>query len=73
MEDKPEKGQGEEGQKRTAQHADTRETGLGTHDPRVEHGTCECVSLKREGSLFKLVKSAQSSSPLSASRCSLSG
>lgn len=56
MEDKLEKGQGEEGQKETTQHADIGETGLGTYSPGVEHETPECVSLKWEGSLFKLVK-----------------
>lgn len=56
MEDKQEKGQGEEGQKETTQHADIGETGLGTYGPGVDHETPECVSLKWEGSLFKLVK-----------------
>lgn len=59
MDDKPEKRRGrgrEEGQKETAQHADIGEMGLGTYDPGVEHETPECVSLKWEGSLFKLVK-----------------
>lgn len=32
------------------------EMGLGETDPEVEHGALECVSLKWEGSLFKLVK-----------------
>lgn len=56
MEDKPEKGQGEEGQKETSQHADIGEPSLGTYDLGVEYGTPDCVSLKWEGSLFKLVK-----------------
>lgn len=50
-----------------------RRMGLGAHAPGVECRPLECVRLKWEGSLFKLVKRAQSSSPLNVSGCSLSG
>lgn len=53
-EDKMEKGQEEEIQRQPNMQAG--EMGLGETDPEVEHGALECVSLKWEGSLFKLVK-----------------